>query len=192
MVHEGGDLTPNCNVNATAGNHRACAVGMGLWTRHGSWAAGYVLLGDCGVHCDEAVAQPHSDDWTEGETMIRHSRFMTEIKKEKEKEKKRLIMKLCKWPLHFRLHIFLAIYIYTRTFYQDRLGTNIGKTQKQTHIVYINSKPGGMAPAWASSTDRDAPYACTMRLLLIGQNRSIFIGTLGQFWICFDRIMANA
>ena len=32
----------------------------------------------------------------------------------------------------------------------------------------------------------------TMRFLLIGQNRSIFIGNLGLFWICFDRIIGNA
>eukprot|EP01046_Picozoa_sp_COSAG06_P049030 COSAG06_NODE_7458_length_2499_cov_2.047917_1_plen_64_part_00 len=32
----------------------------------------------------------------------------------------------------------------------------------------------------------------TMRFLLNGQNRSIFIGNLGLFWICFDRIMGNA
>ena len=34
------------------------------------------------------------------------------------------------------------------------------------------------------------PY--TMRFLLIGQNRSMFIGNLALFWICFDRIIANA
>ena len=32
----------------------------------------------------------------------------------------------------------------------------------------------------------------TMRFLLIGQNRSIFIGNLGLFWIYFDRIIGNA
>eukprot|EP01046_Picozoa_sp_COSAG06_P032822 COSAG06_NODE_3307_length_5528_cov_105.042918_4_plen_269_part_00 len=32
----------------------------------------------------------------------------------------------------------------------------------------------------------------TMRLLLIGQNRSIFIGSLALFWIYVDRIIANA
>jgi hypothetical protein len=32
----------------------------------------------------------------------------------------------------------------------------------------------------------------TMRLPLIGQHRSIFIGNLGLCWIYFDRIIANA
>ena len=31
-----------------------------------------------------------------------------------------------------------------------------------------------------------------MRLPLIGQNRSIFIGNLGLFWIYFDGLMENA
>eukprot|EP01046_Picozoa_sp_COSAG06_P002389 COSAG06_NODE_84_length_25090_cov_20.561042_4_plen_98_part_00 len=32
----------------------------------------------------------------------------------------------------------------------------------------------------------------TMRFLSIGQNRSMFIGNSGLFWICFDRIIENA
>jgi len=32
----------------------------------------------------------------------------------------------------------------------------------------------------------------TMHLPLIGQNRSIFMGNLGLFWICFDRRTTNA
>ena len=35
-------------------------------------------------------------------------------------------------------------------------------------------------------------FSSTMRLPLIGQHRSIFIGDLGLCWIYFDRIIANA
>jgi hypothetical protein len=43
----------------------------------------------------------------------------------------------------------------------------------------------------ASKYLRNACLA-TMRFPLIGQNRSIFIGNLGLFWICVDRIIGNA
>jgi hypothetical protein len=35
------------------------------------------------------------------------------------------------YEIPVRKRSFLAIYIYKRSFYQDRLGTNIGKTQKR-------------------------------------------------------------
>ena len=77
----------------------------------------------------------------------------------------------------------------------------VGKTQRQAGAVldYMHAHTraetkdqlvGAVGRTFESNRYEQTPP--TMRLPLIGQNRSIFIGNLGLFWIYIDRIIGNA
>eukprot|EP01046_Picozoa_sp_COSAG06_P013092 COSAG06_NODE_784_length_12328_cov_4.921416_9_plen_177_part_00 len=106
-----------------------------------------------------------------------------------------------------QMPILSSHFILKRSFYQDRLGTNIGKALNQkesiSHCRTLRVWTSTHRMQWLTREARRCwpsrhpssthpPLERTMRFLLIGQNRPIFIGNSGAFWICFDRIIGNA
>jgi hypothetical protein len=80
-----------------------------------------------------------------------------------------------------------------QSFYQDRLGTNIGKAPKRVpRFLRFNTDDIADRVHLRAASFCMQQVLSTMLLPLIGQHRSIFIGNLGLYWIYFDRIIANA
>eukprot|EP01046_Picozoa_sp_COSAG06_P018226 COSAG06_NODE_1261_length_10074_cov_21.232882_3_plen_152_part_00 len=90
---------------------------------------------------------------------------------------------------------------------EDRLPTPAGAAHpiRTKPLGWAQGQPPGVAgtpihtdvPTQVAYMDNDLKmvrfrYQDTTRLPSIGQNRSIFIGNLGLFWIYFGRIIANA